>query len=102
MSLEALNSWRHDYQNTTVPSLISSSYTAGDYFYRKISYVRCRNLTLGYTFPIEKLKIHNVRVYADVNNPFVITNWKGLDPETDQDFSYPTVKSFSLGLNIQF
>ncbi len=39
-----------------------------------------------------------------VNNPFVLTNWTGLDPETDNgnSYAYPNVTSFSLGVDITF
>lgn len=99
-----LNSWRADNQNTNVPSMLTSNYKTGDYYHEKVSFLRCRNITLGYTVPLHKNNIvQNIRVYADVNNPFVITNWKGLDPETDQSLSsYPNVRSFSLGLEVRF
>ncbi|MDR0698442.1 MAG: TonB-dependent receptor [Tannerella sp.] len=106
--------WSHDNQNTTYPSAIPSTYASyensSDYWYRKISFVRCRNITLGYTVPV-KNGLSNLRIYADVNNPFVITNWNGIDPETDNfdssrnnagAFNYPNVTSYSLGLNITF
>ena len=64
---------------------------------------------MGYTIPVSKRIMNSIRVYADVNNPFVITNWKGLDPETDtasdasvNQYSYPNVTSFSLGVDITF
>ena len=100
----ALNSWRSDYQNTTVPNnIIISNYDTGDYFYKKTSYLRCRNITVGYTVPMKNKAVRHLRVYADVNNPFIVTNWTGLDPETDQNLtSYPNVRSFSLGLEIRF
>lgn len=99
-----LNSWRADNQNTNVPSMLTSNYKTGDYYHEKVSFLRCRNITLGYTVPLHKNNIvQNIRVYADVNNQFVITNWKGLDPETDQSLSsYPNVRSFSLGLEVRF
>ena len=77
---------------------------AGDYFIKKISYLRCRNITLGYTIPVSNKILNNIRVYADVNNPFVLTNWTGLDPETDNgnSYAYPNVTSFSLGVDITF
>lgn len=104
MSTLTLNSWRADNQNTTVPSLLISPYTNGDYFYKKVSYMRCRNITFGYTIPMKNTKVaQTIRIYADVSNPFVVTNWKGLDPETDQSLSsYPNVRSFSIGLDIHF
>jgi TonB-linked SusC/RagA family outer membrane protein len=106
--------WSHDNQNTTYPSAIPSTYASyensSDYWYKKISFVRCRNITLGYTVPLKRI-VSDLRFYADVNNPFVITNWKGIDPETDNfdssrnnagAFNYPNVTSYSLGVNITF
>ncbi|MDR2775720.1 MAG: TonB-dependent receptor [Tannerella sp.] len=106
--------WSSDNQNTTYPSAIPSTYASyensSDYWYKKINFVRCRNITLGYTVPLKNV-LGNLRVYADVNNPFVITNWNGIDPETDNfdssrnnagAFNYPNVTSYSLGVNITF
>jgi TonB-linked SusC/RagA family outer membrane protein len=101
VSQKAFEVWRHDNQNTTVRSPLSTPYPAGDYDYRKISYIRCRNIMFGYTFTIPKAA-NSFRVYADVNNPFIFTNWTGLDPETDQIFSYPAARSFSVGVDINF
>jgi hypothetical protein len=107
MSKGTLNSWFHDNRNTSQPSAIESTYFAydnnSDYWYRKVSYVRCRNITLGYTIPVPKKILNSIRVYADVNNPFVITNWNGVDPETDNgSYAYPNVTSFSFGIDISF
>jgi TonB-linked SusC/RagA family outer membrane protein len=105
ISRGTFDSWFHDNQNTTQPSVLSSTYAnrTNDYWYKKISYVRCRNITLGYTVPVPKNMLNSIRVYADVNNPFVITNWNGVDPETDNDrYAYPNVTSFSLGVDISF
>jgi TonB-linked SusC/RagA family outer membrane protein len=105
VSRGTFNSWFHDNQNATHPNVIVSNYTsyANDYYYKKISYARCRNITLGYTIPVSKKVANSIRLYADVNNPFVITNWNGVDPETDSDrYSYPNVTSFSFGVDISF
>jgi TonB-linked SusC/RagA family outer membrane protein len=92
-----------DNLNTNRPSSYSSSYGNGDYFNRKISFVRVRNITLGYTLPIKKSVINKVRVYADVNNPFIFTNWTGQDPETDNhSYAYPNVVGYSFGINVTF
>jgi hypothetical protein len=65
-------------------------------------FVRVRNISLGYNFKINKV-ISNLRVYADVNNPVVFTNYKGLDPETDNsDVAYPNVRTFSFGIDVTF
>ncbi|MDR1341141.1 MAG: TonB-dependent receptor [Prevotellaceae bacterium] len=107
LSRRTFDSWFHDSRNTTQPGVIESTYASydsnSDYWYKKISYVRCRNITLGYTVPVSKSILNSIRVYADVNNPFVITNWNGVDPETDSDrYAYPNVTSFSIGIDISF
>jgi hypothetical protein len=80
-----------------------SNYGYGNYFLKKVSYLRCRNITLGYTIPLSKKIVQRARVYVDVNNPFVWTNWTGLDPETDRNsFAYPNIRSFTLGVDITF
>jgi TonB-linked SusC/RagA family outer membrane protein len=107
--------WNHENQNTLYPNAIPSTYASyensSDYWYKKIDFIRCRNITLGYTVPIKKSLLGNLRIYADVNNPFVLTNWNGTDPETDNydternnagAFNYPNVTSWSLGVNITF
>ena len=48
------------------------------------SYVKVKNITLGYTFPqkwISKIGISFLRIYANILNPFTITKYKGFDPE---------------------
>jgi hypothetical protein len=108
--------WSSTNQDTKYPSALPSTYASyensSDYWYKKINFVRCRNITVGYTVPIKKSLLENLRVYADINNPFVFTNWTGVDPETDNTsdtgrgnagaFNYPNVTSYSLGVNITF
>ncbi|TLU99324.1 SusC/RagA family TonB-linked outer membrane protein [Dyadobacter luticola] len=76
------------------------------------SYLRCKNLTLGYTFP--KFKgVQAIRIYASANNLFTITNYSGFDPEVNtyagsntvigvDNFVYPQSRSFLGGLQITF
>lgn len=109
-SLGYQETWSHDNQGARLPNILSLGKDgAGDYFVKKISYLRCRNITVGYTLPISSKLLNRVRLYADVNNPFIITNWNGLDPETDTSsdlsintYSYPNVTSFSFGVDINF
>jgi len=103
LSERTIDSYSNDNQNTTVPSLLQSSYGIGDYYFKKISYLRCRNITVGYTIPVSKSIANSIRLSANVNNPFVVTNWNGVDPETDTgNYSYPNTTSFSLGIDISF
>lgn len=105
MSEQTLNCWRADNQNTSTPSLIPSSYQSltSDYFYKKVSFIRCRNIMIGYTLPVPKNILGNVRAYVNVNNPFVISNYDGIDPESGiNNYAYPNVRTFSLGVDIRF
>ncbi len=82
------------------------------------SYLRVKNITLGYTFPkrlLEKAKMENVRVYMNIQNLYTLTRYKGFDPEvgaSTQDSSgltfgvdngrYPSPMTCSFGVNITF
>ena len=99
--------WTSDNQNATRPGFFQdqSTWGIGDYYVDKTWFIRCRNITLGYTIPVKQSRrlVSNVRIYADINNPFVITPYDGLDPETDNSvWAYPNVRSFSLGVDITF
>ncbi|MBO5779832.1 MAG: TonB-dependent receptor [Muribaculaceae bacterium] len=78
------------------------------YFIQNTSFVRCDNITLGYTWDKLLNETLNLRLYGAVQNPFVITNYKGLDPETYQDggavdnSAYPRPVTVSLGVVATF
>ncbi|MCD8261303.1 MAG: TonB-dependent receptor [Bacteroides sp.] len=74
--------------NTKIPVVQGdpnqNSTRASDYFIENGSYIRCNNITLGYTFPkpvVAKLRVENLRLYAGVKNPFIITGYSMLDPQ---------------------
>lgn len=82
------------------------------------SYLRIKNITLGYTFPksvLQKVKIDNIRLYMNIQNLYTFTKYMGYDPEvgaSTQDSSgltfgvdngrYPSPMTCSFGLNITF
>lgn len=74
------------------------------------SYVKIKNITLGYTFPtswLKKLHISHLRLYANVVNPVVWTDYKGFDPEwADAQVSDGTggvsATSWQFGINLKF
>lgn len=77
---------------------------------RSTDFVRCRNITLGYTLSSGKLSkyVNNLRLYVDAQNPFIITNYKITDPEVSVasviggPAPYPMARTFSLGLRANF
>ena len=83
------------------------------YYLEHGDYLKLSNLTLGYTYTPKSGKyIKNVRLYGSIYNVFTITKYKGLDPElstsnfwtagVDDRDKYPTVRSFTIGLNVTF
>ncbi len=76
-----------------------------DYFVQNASFLRCDNITLGYTWQ-NLLNNHlRLRLYGAVQNPFVITKYKGLDPEVFSGIDngvYPKPTTFSLGVVASF
>lgn len=83
-----------------------SSFTKlSDYFVQNASFVRCDNITVGYTWSNilkEKLRL---RLYGAVQNPFVITKYKGIDPESAGGIDsgvYPRPITFSVGVVASF
>lgn len=74
------------------------------------SYVKIKNITLGYTFPknwLQKLHISNLRVFANILNPLTFTSYKGFDPEwADAEVGDGTggvsSRSWQFGINLKF
>jgi TonB-linked SusC/RagA family outer membrane protein len=83
-----------------------------DYFIEDGSYVRCKNITLGYRIkPVKGLQ--NVRFYISVNNLFTITKYTGFDPEVNtfagsntqigiDNLVYPQARSVLGGIQVTF
>ena len=77
-------------------------------YYRDASFIKVKNISLGYTLDadlLSKLKIKNCRIYANVLNPFVITDYDGYDPEwATAPFSTGRVSSitYQMGLSFNF
>lgn len=84
-------------------------YYMSDYFVRNASFLRCDNITLGYSFK-DLLKSSSYkgiggRIYATCQNPFIITKYPGLDPEVQSGIDsnpYPRALTFLLGVSLQF
>lgn len=77
-------------------------------YYRDASYVKIKNISLGYTLNSEllkKLKISNFRIYVNVLDPFVFTKFDGYDPEwagSPFGVNRPASVTTQLGLSVKF
>lgn len=96
-----------DNPSSTQPSSFFgwSRYGYGDWFYENAWFIRLQNITLGYTMPVKATKgvVSSLRIYFDMNNLYVFTPYKGLDPETDTyTAAYPNARTYTLGLNVNF
>ncbi|MHB1146709.1 MAG: SusC/RagA family TonB-linked outer membrane protein [Lutibacter sp.] len=82
-----------------------TQYSSGDFFLQDAWFIRLQNLSLAYNIPskwIGKL-IDSAKVRFDAQNLFVITPYKGVDPETDAYVAaYPNVKTYTIGIDIKF
>jgi TonB-linked SusC/RagA family outer membrane protein len=130
-SANLLNRWTPENQNTDVPAFIlqserkaaalpSGKVTVGDSrvsrWVEDGSYARLKNVTLAYTLPanvFSKAGISKLRAYVTVTNLVTLTDYTGYDPEISSfnandaslgiDFgSYPTSKTFTVGVDITF
>lgn len=113
---EIVNRWRKPGDNAEYGR---ASFVNANYFINSSQwienggFVRIQNVNLGYTFPtVGKLK--NVRVYAEAQNLYVFTKYKGFDPEVSANGAssdrtagvdygtYPQARTFLMGVNLKF
>ena len=79
------------------------------------SYLRIKNISLGYTFPmslVNKVCLQAARIYCSIQNPFTFTRYEGYNPEVSnrnsvttngEDYGvYPLARTISLGVNLTF
>ena len=116
MLADVLNSW--DYNKTSgVPRLAiiedgNGNYSnLNDFFLEDASYLRLKNVTLGYTLPVSVMRAigiptSSLRFYVNAENLFTVTDYSGIDPEVGNfgldGGTYPVARSFSIGFNFNF
>jgi len=109
-------SWTPTNTGASVPkasnkSNFSTNTVSSSYYLEDGSFLRMKNLQVGYTLPassLSKVYLKSVRVYVQAVNLFTVTKYSGLDPEIgggDRAFgvdagNYPNVKQFIIGLNL--
>jgi hypothetical protein len=112
------NSWTETNTGAKVPkatniSNFSTNTQSCSYYIEDGSYLRMKNIQLGYTIPesiLSKVNIKSLRVYVQAVNLFTITKYSGLDPEIGGSDTahgvdagnYPIVKQVLFGLNVNF
>jgi TonB-linked SusC/RagA family outer membrane protein len=88
------------------PSVVENNMKTSTWFMHDGSFLRLKTVEIGYSLPrkwIERLKMHNLRLYANGSNLFVISAFKMWDPEMAGDgLKYPLQRIFNLGVNIEF
>lgn len=112
-----LDRWTPENPSSTTPRLVSNdpnnNQRPSDFYVEDGSFLRLRNLQLGYDLPeyiVNKVKLRGLRVYLSANNLFTVTNYRGFDPEIgtsgwildtgiDKGF-YPSNKTMGFGLNV--
>ena len=119
-SKNIVNRWTPGSGRNEIPRLIyndaNGNYANSSTFYIEDgSYMRVRNVTLGYTIPKDIINmtrvISNCRVYISAQNLFTLTGYSGFDPEVGSssplkagidDGVYPVPRTFLFGLNVSF
>lgn len=107
MSAVLLKSWTADNPSNLIPHLNSVRSTELDSRYMEdASFLKLRNITLGYTMPIKlNSSLIKIRFFASARNLFTITKYKGYDPEVGGGIDlgiYPSSKSILTGVGITF
>lgn len=110
-----VNRWQHPGDQAMIGKLTTSQtsaagkanlmYSNSDAAYEDASYIRLKSAALSYALPqkmIQRLKVTDCRVYVNAQNLFVITKYKGHDPETMSFFGIPPLRTFVAGVQITF
>ncbi|WP_422082932.1 TonB-dependent receptor [Ulvibacterium sp.] len=107
---ELIDYWTPENVDARFPRPLAQgfNYRTSDFWLQDASYIRLKNLQLGYSFPtavLEKIGLTRLRLYFSGENLWERTDFLLFDPEVD-DFSgrrsYPLNRSYSLGLNFTF
>lgn len=116
LSGEMMDRWHGEGTSNSVPRFTwtnkNENYRVSDLYIKNGSYMRLKNIQLGYTLPktlTSKVFISSLRVYVAAENLLTLTGYKGFDPEISYDASsgidrgiYPQARTFTVGLNLNF
>jgi hypothetical protein len=111
VSADILNAWTPTNTNTNIPSWDANNIDSGDLsdrFLLDASYVRLRNLSVGYNVPakfLDKTFMKSVRFRLQGENLVTLTKWKGFDPESFRSSVtgyFPTPRLYTFGIDVNF
>ncbi|TAJ13502.1 TonB-dependent receptor [Marinilabiliaceae bacterium JC017] len=133
LSSDILDYWKIPGHETDIPKLVNNTNTYNPYgpsaglpgydvsrmndrFLEDASYLRLRNVAIGYTFSqgwVKKLYMSRIRLYAQADNLFTLTNYSGIDPEVNafgssatlggyDELTLPQAMSLKFGVDITF
>ncbi|MCM0343756.1 TonB-dependent receptor, partial [Bacteroides fragilis] len=106
-----LDRWTPENRNASYPRITKDSqinYETSSFWLQNASYVRLKNVSLGYNLPkswLSKVGVERIKVYVAGENLLTFTGLDGIDPEAPSDNRgafYSNVKKVSLGLKVQF
>jgi TonB-dependent starch-binding outer membrane protein SusC len=102
-----LDSWHGEGTSNTTPRLTFNNNGGGNVssvFVEDASYMRLKNIEIGYTFDVKSIGLKQLRLYASGQNLFTITKYTGLDPESTSLIdkgTYPQSQAFIIGLQVK-
>jgi hypothetical protein len=108
---ETLNRWTGPGTSNTMPRAVfndpNKNTRPSDRYIEDGSYLRIKNLTMGYTIPkllMKKAHITSARLYVSAQNLYTFTKYKGFDPEIGaggiDNNVYPVTRTFTIGVNL--
>lgn len=111
---DAKNAWTPSHTNTNIPRLSASDANGNfgnvsDFYVENGSYMRIKNVTLGYTLPkalLTKIGVRSARIFANAQNLATFTKYTGLDPEVGINQNgvdlglYPQSRIILVGVNV--
>ena len=105
-----LNSWTPTNTNTAIPRLSTKDNnhnfgTNSSWYLEDASYLRLKNITIGYSVPKKVVKGKDLRIFISAENIFTITDYSGIDPEVGGKgldvAKYPLSKTVTMGLSLK-
>jgi len=110
-TIATLNRWNGEGTSNTMPRAVfndpNKNTRQSDRYIEDGSYLRIKNVTLGYSIPgllLKKIHISTARFYLSAQNLFTFTKYTGIDPEVGSNGIdnnvYPVTRTYSIGVNL--